>query len=218
MAKKKLYIIGAGGLGRQIAWIVERINAQNDTWNLEGFIDDDETLAGTIINDIKVVGDVNYLKAIPEDVWVVCALGSSKTRKTVIERLAGCPNISFATLIDPSVIISRFVQIGEGSIICAGSIVTVNITIGRHVLVNWDCTIGHDAVIGDFCTVSPSANVCGNVHIGECCEIGVGAQIIQQRHIVSNSVIGGGAVVTKNIDESGTYVGVPAKKVVSKGC
>lgn len=117
--EKKLFIIGARGLGRQVSWIVERINTQNDTWNLMGFIDDDKTLVGTVMNDIKVVGDVDYLKTISENVWGVCALGSSKTRKKVIERLIGYAHISFSTLVDPSVIISRFVQIGKGSI-CAG--------------------------------------------------------------------------------------------------
>lgn len=208
---RDLYIVGAGGLGRQIAWIVSRINERKEEWNLCGFIDDDKV--GTVVNNLPVVSDIDTFIRTEKEVWCVCALGSSSTRKKVVERLEEATNIHFATLIDPSVIISPFVTIGEGTMICAGSIVTVNIEIGRHVLVNWDCTVGHDSVIGDYCTISPSANICGNVHIGNCTEIGVGAQVIQNKSVAADSIVGGGAVVVRNIDKSGTYVGVPAKLV-----
>lgn len=82
-------------------------------------------------------------------------------------------------------------------------------------MINWDCTVGHDSIIDDFCTISPSANICGNVHLGQFVDIGVGAQVIQGRSIVSNSTVGAGAVVVRNITESGVYIGVPAKQLKS---
>lgn len=134
-------------------------------------------------------------------------------RKTVVDRICsiGRDDIHFATLIDPSVIISKWVEIGEGSVICAGSIITVNITTGKHVLVNWDCTVGHDSTVGDFCTLSPSSNICGNVHLGQFVDIGVCAQVIQGHSIVSKTTVGAGAVVAKDIIDSGVYIGIPAK-------
>ncbi len=87
--------------------------------------------------------------------------------------------MQFATIVDPSVILSKRVVIGEGTIICAGTIVTVDISIGKHVIINLDCTLGHDDVIEDFVTIYPSVNVSGNVRVGECSEIGTGVQIIQ---------------------------------------
>ena len=208
---RDLYIIGAGGFGREVAWLVERINEVNPTWNLKGFIDDNESLWGNVEGDYPVLGGCEYLKPLG-DVYAVCAVGSAKVRKIIIGRIKES-NVKFATLIDPSVLVSKRVEIGEGSIICAGTIITVDIKIGNHVIINLDCTIGHDDVIEDFVTIYPSVNVSGNVLIGQCTELGTGTQIIQGKRITANSIVGAGAVVVKNIDEPGTYVGSPVKKI-----
>ena len=208
---KDLYIIGAGGFGREVAWLVERINEVNPTWNLKGFIDDNESLWGNVEGDYPVLGGCEYLKSLG-DVYAVCAVGSAKVRKIIIGRIKES-NVKFATLIDPSVLVSKRVEIGEGSIICAGTIITVDIRIGNHVIINLDCTIGHDVDIEDFVTIYPSVNVSGNVLIGQCTELGTGTQIIQGKTITANSIVGAGAVVVKNIEEPGTYVGSPAKKI-----
>lgn len=208
---KDLYIIGAGGFGREVAWIVERINSIKPTWNLKGFIDDNETLWGSTEGEYHVFGGCEYLSAL-EDVYAVCAVGSSNVRKKIIEKLKDT-SVKFATLVDPSVLYSNSVRIGEGAIVCAGTIITVDVNIGDHVIVNLDCTIGHDAVIDDFVTIYPSVNVSGNVLIGECSELGTGTQIIQGKKVISNTIIGAGAIVVKDCLESGTYVGSPAKKI-----
>lgn len=208
---KDLYIIGAGGFGREVAWIVERINSIKPTWNLKGFIDDNETLWGSTEGEYHVFGGCEYLSAL-EDVYAVCAVGSSNVRKKIIEKLKDT-SVKFATLVDPSVLYSNSVKIGEGAIVCAGTIITVDVNIGDHVIVNLDCTIGHDAVIDDFVTIYPSVNVSGNVLIGECSELGTGTQIIQGKKVISNTIIGAGAIVFKDCLESGTYVGSPAKKI-----
>lgn len=208
---KDLYIIGAGGFGREVAWIVERINSIKPTWNLKGFIDDNETLWGSTDGEYHVFGGCEYLSAL-EDVYAVCAVGSSNVRKKIIEKLKDT-SVKFATLVDPSVLYSNSVKIGEGAIVCAGTIITVDVNIGDHVIVNLDCTIGHDAVIDDFVTIYPSVNVSGNVLIGECSELGTGTQIIQGKKVISNTIIGAGAIVVKDCLESGTYVGSPAKKI-----
>jgi len=208
---KNLYIIGAGGFGREVAWIVERINSIKPTWNLKGFIDDNETLWGSIEGEYHVLGGCEHLSTL-EDVYAVCAVGSSNVRKKIIEKLKDT-SVKFATLVDPSVLYSNSVKIGEGAIVCAGTIITVDVNIGDHVIVNLDCTIGHDAVIDDFVTIYPSVNVSGNVLIGECSELGTGTQIIQGKKVISNTIIGAGAIVVKDCLESGTYVGSPAKKI-----
>lgn len=213
---KNLYIIGAGGFGREVAWLVERINAETPTWNLKGFLDDNADVQGTLQGEYPVVGGCDYLKGISKEVWLVCAVGASKTRRSIIEKLNEFPNVRYATLIDPSVICSKRVTIGEGSIICAGTILTVDISIGKHVIINLDCTIGHDDVVHDFVTIYPSANVSGNVVIGSCSELGTGSQIIQGKRIIDSAIIGAGAVVVSDIKESGTYVGVPARNANMK--
>lgn len=206
-----LYIIGAGGFGREVAWLVERINKIEPRWNLKGFIDDNASIWGKRENGIPVLGGCDYLKNQGEK-FAVCAIGTSQIRKKIIDNFSGS-RIKFATLIDPSVILSDKVNVGEGSIICAGTIITVNVNIGMHVIINLDCTVGHDAVISDYVTIYPGVHVSGNVEIGDCSELGTGMQIIQGKKIASNSVIGAGAVVVKDILESGTYVGVPVRNI-----
>lgn len=209
----KLYIIGSGGFGREVAWLVERINQKKPTWDLVGFIDDNESKKGSFEGKYEVLGSCEYLQSINEPFWVVCAIGTAKIREQVVKKLYNYSNLKFATLIDPSVILSEKSNIDEGTIICASSILTVDYKIGKHVIINLDCTIGHDAIIKDFVTCYPSANISGNVNIGKCTEIGTGTNIIQGITIASDAIIGAGSVVNKNIDEKGTYVGVPARRI-----
>ena len=210
---KNLYIIGAGGFGREVAWLIERINKANPTWNLVGFVDDNQVTHGTYEGGYPVVGNCEWLKNKLEDVWVVCAVGSAKVRKKIIEKFEGCTNVKFATLVDPSVIMSNRVNIGEGSIICAGTIITVDVTIGKHVIINLDCTLGHDDRVADFVTIYPSVNVSGCVTIGECSELGTGMQIIQGKNIGNETIVGAGAVVVKDVPSKCTAVGSPAKVI-----
>jgi sugar O-acyltransferase (sialic acid O-acetyltransferase NeuD family) len=102
---------------------------------------------------------------------------------------------------------------GEGVIICPGCILTVDITLGKHVIINLNCTIGHDSVIGDYVTFSPGVNVSGNVNIGDNCYIGTNAVIREKINICSDVVIWAGGVVVKDITEPGVYVGNPVKKI-----
>lgn len=210
---KDLYIIGAGGFGREVAWLVERINHIEASWDIKGFIDDNISIQGHKQGGYKVIGGTDYLLEQHGEIWVVCAIGSAKVRKCIVEKLSYNHDIHFATLIDPSVLISKKVKIGDGTIICAGTIITVDISIGNHVIINLDCTIGHDDVIEDYVTIYPSVNVSGNVVVGQCSELGTGMQIIQGKRIAPKTIIGAGAVVVKDCLESGTYVGSPAKKI-----
>lgn len=208
-----LYIIGAGGFGREVAWLVERINQVEATWNIKGFIDDNISIQGHTEDGYPVLGGTDYLLNQQKEIWVICAVGSAKVRKSIIEKLQINPNIRFATVIDPSVILSDRIKIGVGTIICAGTILTVDINIGNHVIINLDCTLGHDDVIEDFVTIYPSVNVSGNVVVETCAELGTGMQIIQGKKIGKESILGAGAVVVKDCIEGRTYVGNPAKKI-----
>jgi len=207
---KDIVIIGAGGFGREVAWLIEDINKKNMEWNIVGFVDDNQAIQGTQINGYKVVGDIDWLKE--QGLCVVNAIGDPIIKKKVMEKLAGSKN-QYPVLIHPSVIYSESVNFGEGSIICAGNIITVNIEIGKHVIINLDCTIGHDANIGDYSTVLPSVNVSGFVKIEECVNVGTGSAIIQGVSIGKNTVIGAGAVVVKDLPANCTAVGSPAKPI-----
>ena len=210
---KDLIIIGASGFGREVAWAAERQNRDKTTWNILGFIDDNEEIQGAEINGYKVLGNTSAVNDYP-DAYFVCAVGASKTREKIINRVKEInPAIKFGTVIDPSVEISDLVKIGEGTIICAHTIITVNISIGNHVIINLDCTVGHDAIIEDFTTLYPSVNVSGITHIGHAVELGTGMQIIQGKNVGDYSIVGAGAVVVKDIPQKCTAVGSPAKPI-----
>ena len=207
---KDIVIIGAGGFGREVAWLIEDINKVNNEWNIVGFVDDNKSIQGTEINGYKVVGDIDWLEK--QEVFVVNAIGDPVIKKKVMDKLDGSKN-KYPVLIHPSVICSDRVSFGEGSIICAGNIITVNVEIGKHVIINLDCTIGHDANIGDYSTVLPSVNVSGFVKTEECVSVGTGSAVIQGVNIGRNTVIGAGAVVVKDLPANCTAVGSPAKTI-----
>lgn len=210
---KKLIIFGASGFGREVAWAVERINQVSPTWDLLGFMDDDDGTQGKKINGYPVLGKTENVKDYP-DAWFVCAVGSSRVREKIVRNMKAVnPDIRFGTVIDPSVERSDLVRIGEGTIICAHTILTVNISIGAHVIINLDCTVGHDAVIEDYVTLYPSVNVSGITHIGHAVELGTGLQIIQGKTVGDYSIVGAGSVIVKDIPANCTAVGSPAKPI-----
>lgn len=207
---KDIVIIGAGGFGREVAWLIEDINKANKEWNIIGFVDDNERIQGTDVNGYLVIGTIEWLTK--RSLYVVNAIGDPIVKRKVMDRLEGSSN-QYPVLIHPSVIYSETVSFGEGSIVCAGNIITVNIEIGKHVTINVDCTIGHDVVIGDYSTLLPSVNVSGYVKMEECVNVGTGTAIIQGLSIGKNTVVGAGSVVIKDLPENCTAVGAPAKPI-----
>lgn len=207
---QKLVIVGTSGFAREVAWLVERINLVKPTWELIGFVGEDIKLKGQMIGGYPVVGDDDWLINNHSDLFAVCAMGSSKIRKKVVDKLTG---VRFATLIDPSVDLTGRIDIGEGTMICAGAILTVDISIGAHVIVNLDCTIGHDAVIQSFSTLYPSVNISGNTLISEGVEMGTGSQIIQNVKVGEGTIVGAGSVVIRELPSHCTAVGSPAKPI-----
>lgn len=208
---KDIVIIGSGGFGKEVAWLIEEINAYKKEWNIIGFINNEPNSTNDTINGYKVLGDISWLET-NNSTSAIIAIGDSKTRSKISEQLSN-NMIDFPILIHPSVIMSNLVKIGEGAIICAGCILTVNINIGNHVIINLDSTIGHDAKIDDFATIAPSVNVSGHVHIESYTNIGTSSSIIQNITIGQNTIIGAGSVVVKDIPPFCTAVGIPAKPI-----
>lgn len=208
-----LIIFGASGFGREVAWVVERMNKISPTWNLLGFMDDDDDIQGTEINGYRVLGKTADVGNYP-DTYFVVAVGASRIREKIVYNMKEVnPSIKFGTVIDPSVEMSDLVTVGEGTIICGHTIVTVNIKIGSHVIINLDCTVGHDAVLQNYVTLYPSVNVSGITNIGHAVELGTGMQIIQGKTVGDYSIVGAGAVVVKDIPAKCTAVGSPAKPI-----
>lgn len=214
--KKKIAIFGAGGFGREVLELIYQINAANghDIWEITGFLDRLEP--GTQINGVPVLGDVDYLNQTKEELNVVLAIGSPQTKQRIVSQITN-PLIKYPVLIHPSVVMptdKSLCNIAEGTIICAFNFISSNIKVGRHVLLNVTCTLGHDATVGDFSSFMPSVNISGEVNIGQRVYGGVGAQIINKVNIADDVTIGAGSVVLKDVGPNCTVMGVPARVVI----
>lgn len=209
---KDIAILGAGGFAREVWWLIEEINTERPEWNVIGYIDDNAALRGTSLCDVPVLGDFSWLEAQRYRPHVISGVGSNSARRTFASRAAAL-ELPFATLIHPTARRSRFVEIGSGTVICAGNILTTQVRMGSHVNLNLNCTIGHDVVIEDFCNLSPGINVSGYVHLEQGVDIGTNAALLPGKRVGRGSVIGAGAVVSSDIPPFSVAVGVPAKVI-----
>lgn len=208
-------LIGAGGAARDILDIVDAINLSKPTFEMVGYIVDSQYgEAGTIINDKPILGDLSWLQQNP-DVQLLGGVGEPELRRKVIQR-AQQYHAKFCTLIHPSVICTKWIEIGHGTIIAAGCILTNQIRIGNHAHLNIDTTVAHDCVIEDYVTISPGVHCSGNVSIGEGSFIGTGANIIEKRNIGSWATVGAGSAIIKDVPNNSTVVGVPGKVIKTK--
>lgn len=199
---KKICIIGAGGFAKEIFSCIQDIYDNFDISSLVVFMVKDEDYKDEVIMGIK---------SIPESIFdpnlydVVVGVGNPYLRKKIVDKLP--IETSYKTLIHPSVIISKWVNLGEGTVIMAGSILTCNINIGKHSQININSTIAHDCNLGEYFTTAPSVNISGNCEIGASVYVGSNSSIKQGINIVNNVNIGMGSLVVKDITESGDYIG-----------
>lgn len=212
--ENKVLIIGASGFGREVLACLED-NLAGSGAKVEDvacFLDTREFReANAFVHGIPVISDEEFD---PGEYHVLVAVGSPQARQRAVERLP--PETKFATLIHPTAVISRYVDLGEGSIVTAGTIVTTDIAIGRHAHLNLHTTVGHDCTIGDYFTTAPGVNVSGQCTFGRGVYFGSNASVRQGITICDDVTVGMGGVVVKDITEAGVYVGNPAKKLVGK--
>ncbi len=211
--QKQIIVYGAGGFAREVAWL-----ASDCGYQVCAFVDDNPEKWGEFLNGVPIMSIEEAKQRWPR-VEIIIGVGNPKVRENIVQRLlSDYKDIQFAILVHPQVHCSKWVEVGEGTVITAGNILTTNIRVGRHVHINLDCTIGHDAIIEDFATLAPGVHVSGWVHIKKGAYIGTGAVIINGEPnnpvvIGEESIIGAGAVVTKSIPDFVTAVGVPAKVI-----
>lgn len=211
---KKLILIGAGKFARETVWMLERLNEGGcGEWELLGYVDDTPEKQGTSVYGLPVLGPVETLLTWPEEVWSLMPMGTCGGRRALAEKLSGAPNLHWATIRAKSAVTGKNFSAGEGCLLCENTLCTVDVTLGRHTIVNVGSTIAHDVVLGDFVTVSPGVTVCGNCEIGDGVFLGAGCTVIEQIRIAPGVVVGAGATVVRDLTQPGTYVGTPARRI-----
>ncbi len=209
---KKIVILGAGGFGREASLLVEQINRASAMEKIEliGFIDDDQKKINQVFRSYKVLGGLSCLSKLAENVLTICVVGKPEIKKNMIIR-AEDYSLQHTSLIDPDVELNGELRTGTGVLINKGCIFTTNITIGNHVSINPGCGIGHDVEIGDYTTLMWRVNLSGDVKVGHCCLLGTGVTVLQGLKIGNSVTIGAGAIVTKDLPDNCTAVGIPAR-------
>lgn len=207
---KDLVIIGASGFGREVANVVDAINKQQPQWNLLGLIDD--VLVGKTIEGFNILGSTKDLLKLSPKPHVVIAIADTRTRYSLAKNLKEA-GYEFATIIDPTVRMGRKVNIGEGTIICANTLFTTNIEIGKHCILNVNCSFGHDTQVYDFVSIMSHTAIAGDVEIGEGCYFGLNCTCINMVKLGPWSKYGAGSVIVQDMPSNIVAVGVPAKVI-----
>jgi sugar O-acyltransferase (sialic acid O-acetyltransferase NeuD family) len=187
-------VVGAGGHGREVVEILHDADQRPI-----GYVDDDPSKQGTVVNGLPVLGNLDWLKQ--ADVKAICAVGNPEICEELAQRVKGM-GLSFDRAISPRAFVSPTASLGEGVIVFP--------KIGNCVTLNVGSTVSHDSTVGDYSVVNPGVHLAGNVDVGRGVFVGMGASIIQCVRLGDHCVIGAGAVVIRDVPALTRAVGVPA--------
>jgi sugar O-acyltransferase (sialic acid O-acetyltransferase NeuD family) len=204
--KDKLLILGASGHGKVVADIALKMNR----WQSISFLDDNENIRTSL--GLEVIGKTADAYKYIEDHDIFVGIGNNATREILMKKLEKNGAI-IPVLIHPNAVIGEQVEIGAGTVVMAGVVVNCCTTIGRGCIINTGATVDHDNFIEDYVHISPGAHTAGTVRIGKGTWLGIGSIASNNLNITNNCMIGAGAVVIKDLTETGTYVGVPARRL-----
>ncbi len=206
-----IVIVGFGGLGREMALLINQINVVQPQWKIVGFLDDQVKEDPTSFN-IPYLGPIEALRSLSEAVAIAVGIGTPAARGKVIAQIN--PGRFFPNLIHPTVVHSELNwQIGVGNLIASHCSFTTGIFIGNFNVFNTKITIGHDVVIGDYNVFNPTVCISGHVTIGNHNLFGVNSTVLQSRTIGSNNVLAAGSVLMSSMRDDEMWLGVPALKV-----
>jgi len=204
-----IFVIGAGGHAKVAVDIIEK----QAIHRIIGFVDENKE-RGSRVYGYPVLGGLGvfYEEKFAAVNAGIVAVGDNWDRKQLVDKvLQFRPKFVFINALHPSTIIARGVEIGQGTVSMAGSIMNSDAHIGNHCIINTNCSVGHDVWLGDYVTIGPGAVIGGETHIGDHAAVSLGANVIHNIRIGEHAIVGAGAVVVNHIDGGVVVCGVPAK-------
>lgn len=203
-------VVGAGGFGREVLDVL-----RDQRVSIRGVVDDGpsaQNLALLERQDVEYLGPTSVLaeRFSPRDIEYLIGIGNSRVRRSLAEALSAASFIA-ATAVHSSATFGSGVDIGRGTIVCAGVRVTTNVVLGRHVHLNPNVTVGHDVVMEDYVSVNPGGTISGSVVIRAGTLIGANAFVRQNLEVGAESIVGAAAAVMRDVEPQTTVVGVPAR-------
>lgn len=205
---KKLYIIGAGGFGREVLQWIKDINKVTPRWEIAGFLDDDANALDSIPCDYKVVGAISNWEPKEDEEFVLC-VANPKVKQAIAEKYKAMGAV-FPNIIHPTAIVTDFTELGEGVIMWPNAKVSVNSRCGNFTTI-LSKDFGHDNVIGDYCFVAANTTILRNIVIGDRVFIASNAVIANDIHIGNDAYIGMGSIVMKDVPDGYKTFANPAR-------
>lgn len=199
----KLVIFGGGGHAKVIADI-----ALKNGYEIKGFLDDNDSVS--MVLGYPVLGKIDDCVKYKDTCVFAIGIGNNSVRKMIFEKY---PDLEYPTFIHPTASIGIETKIGRGTVVMPLVVVNACAEVGAFSVLNSGCVVEHDCKVGDFTLIAPNATLCGVAKIGNSVWMGAGSSVNPTVKICDNVTVGSGGVVTKDIEEPGTYVGVPVKKI-----
>lgn len=205
---KKLFIVGAGGFGRELASWINDIPEGDRNWIMSGFLDDDSNALDSFGNFASVLPLASH-QVSQENVYL-CGVGSPKIKKKIIQSLLKL-GAQFISFVHPRATIGDRVKLGTGVVICPESVLSCDIELGDFTMVNLRSTIGHDVRVGPWSTISSQCDLTGDAELGAEVFFGSRVSIIPGKKVGDGATVGAGSTVMSNIPAHVTAVGNPAR-------
>ena len=200
---KDLVIIGAGGLGCEAAWTVERINAAagEPVWNILGFADDDPDRTSSSFAGYPMLGDPTHVLSAHPEAAVFVAIGNNEIRSRVVGRF---PDRAYPALIDPTAQVAPTATIRKGDYIAAQAVVSVGTDLGSFVIVNARAGVGHDCLVGDYSSICPGVSLSGHTTLGPFVLMGTNSCTVPGVTIGARAIVSAGVPALRNVAEGTT--------------
>lgn len=200
---RDIFIVGAGGFGREAVWTIERINeaAPQPVWNVVGFADDDPAKASGNFEGYPMLGTVEKASKDMPGASVFIAIGDNAIRRRIYTQLRGH---DFPAIIDPSAQVSPTTEFKHGTYIAVEAVVSVGTDIGKFVIINARAGVGHDSVVGDFVNIAPGVSLSGHTTIGEDAFMGTNSCTAPGMTVGKGAVVACGTPVLKDVEPGAT--------------